>query len=287
MRANLDDMIGRIGKASKDLTADSTLIVAGSTEMDGVLQRQRNDTDSIASAMAQLHASYEEVARSMANISASVKEADGTAAQVSLTVTATGREIRLLAERIEQTSASIGELEKHSNAIGTMVDVIRSIAEQTNLLALNAAIEAARAGEQGRGFAVVADEVRTLASRTQASTEEINGLINQLCEGSGKAVDMMNSSRQQVQKTVENTAVVEQALQTITRTVSEVNQMVLTISSATEEQTSVSEEIAGNLEGIRSKAQNAAVVSATTARHCAELAQISARLESLVGGFRL
>jgi methyl-accepting chemotaxis protein len=155
-----------------------------------------------------------------------------------------------LAEQIENTANVIHQLEEDSENIGKVLDVIKGIAEQTNLLALNAAIEAARAGEQGRGFAVVADEVRTLAGRTQESTAEINQVIEKLQLGSQKAVDVMNKSREDAQSVVEQATQAGTSLSVISTAVERINDMSSQIASAAEQQNSTAEEINRNITNI-------------------------------------
>ena len=150
--------------------------------------------------------------------------------------------INRLAGEIERAATVTDKLDEYSTNIGAVLDVIRGIADQTNLLALNAAIEAARAGEQGRGFAVVADEVRTLASKTQESTSEIQDMIERLQTGTREAVSVMQSSRGEAQNSVEQTAIAGESLSKITQAVSVINDMSTHIASAAEEQSSVSQE---------------------------------------------
>lgn len=156
-------------------------------------------------------------------------------------------QIQQLATQLENAGDTIHQLEQDTESITTILDVIRGISEQTNLLALNAAIEAARAGEQGRGFAVVADEVRALASRTQESTEEINQMIEKLMVGSRKAVEVTNICREQAASTVTQSTAVKSSLEVIVGSIAEINDMSNQVATATEEQAAVSEEINRNI----------------------------------------
>ena len=191
-----------------------------------------------------------------------------------------------LASEIDRAASVINELEAQSVNIGSVLDVIRGIAEQTNLLALNAAIEAARAGEQGRGFAVVADEVRTLASRTQESTEEIQGMIESLQTGSQQAVKVMQESNVQAQTTVEQASEAGGALSDISSSVTTINDMNMQIANAAEEQGLVSEEVNRNVIRMNDEQGRVSESSAQISRAGEDLAQLAAQLQQLVQQFR-
>jgi methyl-accepting chemotaxis protein len=194
--------------------------------------------------------------------------------------------INALARDIDQASEVISNLQKETDSIGSVLDVIRGIAEQTNLLALNAAIEAARAGEQGRGFAVVADEVRTLASRTQASTEEIQNMITKLQTGANQAVQVMVKGKDQAASSVDHASRAGQSLQNITRAVSVIKDMSNQIASASEEQSAVSLEINRNINNISDVANETATGSREISTGANELARLAAELQKLVGHFK-
>lgn len=198
----------------------------------------------------------------------------------------TQKTIEALAQEVENSAQVISRLSEDSTQIGSVLDVIRGIAEQTNLLALNAAIEAARAGEQGRGFAVVADEVRTLASRTQASTLEIQSMIERLQTDASNAVKAMQQGQVQAQQGLSQAAQAENALQTISQSVTRINDMNIQIATAAEEQSSVAEEINRNIVNISQSADATAEGAKQTASAGDELAKLAARLQNLVGQFK-
>ncbi len=190
----------------------------------------------------------------------------------------------------QQVNVSVDHLQKlatDSENVGQVLGVIQSIAEQTNLLALNAAIEAARAGEQGRGFAVVADEVRTLANRTQASTEEIRGIIESLQTGTKEAKHAMLEGRDQANNNIEQAAVVGKTLDTIAEAITCIKDMNIQIASATEEQTAVTEEINRSIVNINDVGRETAEGAQGAADSSEELAQTARRIQGLVGQFKI
>ncbi|RYY02344.1 MAG: methyl-accepting chemotaxis protein [Gammaproteobacteria bacterium] len=214
------------------------------------LQNQQTQTDLVAAAMNEMSATISEVARNAHGAAQSSLAADKEVADGNALVQTSLRSIIKLTDDVEEASKVINHLENESLEIGKILEVIRSIAEQTNLLALNAAIEAARAGEQGRGFAVVADEVRTLASRTYSSTQEIQSMINQLQLGVTNAVNVMEKSRINSRETVEYAGKIQNILLSIKSSVSEINGMNIQIATATEEQTVVANSIHKNISNI-------------------------------------
>lgn len=268
-----------------DVTASRTSSLASHNA--GNVEQQKEETDQVATAMNQMTATVTEVA----NHAASAAGAANAAAQE----VQNGREVvqqnsdstSRLAEQIEAAAQVINNLGKDSENIGGVLEVIKTIAEQTNLLALNAAIEAARAGEHGRGFAVVADEVRTLASRTQQSTLEIEETILKLQTAAREAVAMIESNRERAQRGVERAAQVMASLDVITQSVNTINEMNAQIASAAEQQSAVSDEINRNILSISSISEKTAsgTEEATQAAH--ELAELASGLKKMVGQFRV
>jgi methyl-accepting chemotaxis protein len=214
-------------------------------------------------------------------------KADDEAVQGRGVVESTMKSIEGLSAEINSAASVIGELEKESENIGSVLDVIKGIAEQTNLLALNAAIEAARAGEQGRGFAVVADEVRNLASKTQQSTQEIETMIDRLQSGTGSAVQVMMDSQSRAEDSVNQAANAGISLEAITNAVSQIKDMNTHIAVAAEEQSSVAEEINRNIVNINDISIRTADGAGQTSVASAELARLAANLQSLVGQFKV
>lgn len=249
--------------------------------------RQQAETDQVATAINEMTATVQEVARNATDAAAAANQADQESNSGQQVVSQTVTSIQSLANNVEQAAEVINQLAGDTEAIGTVIDVIKGIADQTNLLALNAAIEAARAGEQGRGFAVVADEVRTLASRTQQSTEEINRMIESLQTGAQNAVSVMETGREQAQAGVEQAMRAGDSLKAITNSVATINDMNTMIAGAAEEQSKVAEEINRNVVNISQVAEETAGRVSDVANLSTELGGLASELNAEVEKFKI
>lgn len=285
MRKKLLDMLSQITGTTSQLSTASEEMSAITAQSSAVIQQQRSETEQVATAMNEMTATVQEVAGNISNTAMAASEANDHSVNGSQVVGQAVEQINKLADQIEHASQTIHELEQHSEAISSVMDVITGIAEQTNLLALNAAIEAARAGEQGRGFAVVADEVRTLAGRTQESTVEINLMIEKLQTGSRQAVKVMKQSQEQASTAVAHASESGSAFTTIANAVTRINSMSAQIASAAEEQGTVSEEINKNIVQINDMANQTASGAEETSVASKDLARMATELQGIVSQF--
>jgi methyl-accepting chemotaxis protein len=287
MQQKLLSMVTTIVRTTEQLTVAEKKTSELIQESQSNIQHQQTEIATVSMAMSQMTIAVNEISQNIHKTADAASKANHETTTGNQLVTQTGQTIQGLANEISASSTIINDVETESKTIGSVLDVIKGIAEQTNLLALNAAIEAARAGEQGRGFAVVADEVRTLAGRTQSATEEINQMIETLQTGSRKAVDAMNKSCEQAQYAVEKANQAGDSISTITASVDHINEMSEQIASATEEQNTVSEEMNRNIVGINNIASQSVDNSEQIAQASNNLASITNKLQNMISEFKV
>nr|WP_236232383.1 methyl-accepting chemotaxis protein [Pseudomonas tohonis] len=287
MSANLRDMVGRLQGGVAQISSSAQALSSVTEQTRVGVNGQKLETDQVATAMSQMTATVHEVARNAEAAAASTQSADSKVSSGSEVVRQTLGRINQLAAAMQAATQSIEHLSHETQSIGSVLDVIKSVAEQTNLLALNAAIEAARAGEQGRGFAVVADEVRALAKRTQQSTAEIERLVVTLRDGVRRSVERMQESGTLVEMTVQDANHTELALSGIAEAVSVIHQMNQQIAAAAEQQSAVAEEINRSVTSIRDIADQSALAMEETANSSTQLASLGRDLQAMAGHFRL
>ena len=278
--SGIRDGVTQIASAAEELSAVTEQTSAG-------VNSQKIETDQVATAMHEMTATVQEVARNAEQASQAASTADGQAREGDKVVAEAIAQIERLADEVARSTDAMAHLQQESNKIGSVMDVIKAVAEQTNLLALNAAIEAARAGEAGRGFAVVADEVRGLAQRTQKSTEEIEGLVAGLQNGTQQVATVMNNSRSLTDSSVELTRKAGVSLENITRTVSNIQSMNQQIAAAAEQQSAGAEEISRSIVNVRDVSEQTATASDETAKSSVELARLGSQLQQMVSHFRV
>jgi methyl-accepting chemotaxis protein len=280
-------MIGTISQSSIELaSASEELAVVTEQSSQGILQ-QETETDLVATAMNEMASTVHDVANNAAKAADAANQADKEAASGSAVVELTIKAINELHDNVNNSSTKLDEVEKQVDNISKILSVIRGIADQTNLLALNAAIEAARAGEQGRGFAVVADEVRSLASRTQDSTQEIQNIIGHLQSGTKLTVEAMEEGKLHAVTCVKQAEQTNSALTAITGAIALINEMNFQIASASEQQSTVAETINQNVESVRRIAEENASGASQTMSSSKEIAQLADRLNRLVVQFKI
>jgi len=283
----MQGVVGELNSVTQNLSVSAEQLSRVSEETRDGISSQQGQTEQAATATNQMAATVQEVAKNAESAANSAMQARNEATQGKGTVDESITTIHNLSATVEQAAAVIGKLEQDSIEIGGVLDVIRNIAEQTNLLALNAAIEAARAGEQGRGFAVVADEVRTLASRTQRSTQEIQEMIERLQTASKEAVKAMDETNSQARKGTDFAVKTGEVLESITAAINQISDMNTQIASAAEEQSVVAEEINRNVVGINQIGEKTADGAQQTASASEGLNSLAGQLQRIVGQFKI
>ena len=286
MLAHIGEIVDGVNRAVSGVAADTQVASSALGRTSAGVGEQRRDLDQVAAAMNQMAATIQEVVRNTNDAAEAAQSADAEAKSGRQVVDGAMREIQAMAAQVERAAGVMGDLESGSQEVGQVLAVITGIAEQTNLLALNAAIEAARAGEQGRGFAVVADEVRTLAQRTQESTEEIKGIIERLQSQSREAARVIEESQGLSRHSVEQTTEAAEALGRIAGAVDTINRMNTQIATAAGEQGEVAEEMNRRITSVAEVAERTTGAAEETVSATGEISRHMEQLQTLVHRFR-
>ncbi|WP_161492514.1 methyl-accepting chemotaxis protein [Oceanisphaera profunda] len=285
LQAKLKTALGRVGDAADDLVSQASQAERAISSTQAEISRQELDIEQIAAAMNEMTATVAEIARNTTDASSSANTAKTVASEGSINVHHTSEQMAKLAENVRQSTTVIASLEKDSHEISDVLTVIRNIAEQTNLLALNAAIEAARAGEQGRGFAVVADEVRSLAGRTQGSIADIEQTIARLQSTTHQAVSVMAECLTLANNGVAQTQTSESSIEEIAQQISLMNDLNMMIASAAEQQSHVSGEITNKVRLISQSAESTSGHAQDNMQTSYEMAQLTQQLKDIIDSF--
>ncbi len=283
----LNEMVNKVSDSSSSVATSASQLSASSNDINDHAQNQSTKTTQAASAMEELNSSFVNVAQNSVNAADSAKEAAELASKGGETVTETISGMNRIANSVRESAKTIEALGSRSEQIGEIIKVINDIAGQTNLLALNAAIEAARAGEQGRGFAVVADEVRKLAERTTSATNEIGDMVKGIQDDTGKAVESMQSGTLEVEEGLRSADQAGEALQRIVSSVQNVTDMIQQIATAAEEQSSTGDEVATNIESVADITRQTADAVQNSSQETHHLDELAQELRQLVSGFKL
>jgi methyl-accepting chemotaxis protein len=285
--SKIQQALAKASHSTTQLSAATDVLAQIARQSDDNVNTQQTETQQVAAAITQMAQAVREISRNAESAAAAAREANSEADVGKQAMQETAEAIKTLATEVHEAARVINQLETESESIGTVLDVIRGIADQTNLLALNAAIEAARAGEQGRGFAVVADEVRTLASRTQDSTREILNIIEQLQTGTRNAAQVMNSGMTTTQLTVEKADRAGLSLESIVASMATITNLNTRIAQASIQHAEASEDIDQRVERISQLSQTATQGSTETAQKSRELAELGDELQRLVAQFKV
>lgn len=283
----LQEIIGQVAQSTEHIASATEEISSSATQSSQAAETQKDQTSQVATAMQEMSSTVLQVSENSNKAADSARQAGEIAKGGGKIVTQTVDVIKGLADATRDTATKIQELGKSSDQIGQIIGVIDDIADQTNLLALNAAIEAARAGEQGRGFAVVADEVRKLAERTTQATKEIAKMIKTIQEETKRAVDAMESGTKNVEEGVSSATKAGEALQDIIHASEQVGEMIVHIATAATEQSSATEQVNSNMEQIAKLVQESAIGAQQSAKACADLSNLALDMQALVGRFKL
>ncbi|WP_421867028.1 methyl-accepting chemotaxis protein [Motiliproteus sp.] len=286
MLDSFDHIITDVNHSAQQVSASATELSAATAQTQAGMQEQHQQTELVATAVNEMSATVHDVAHNTENTAQATHAASGAASRGKVQVREAVEAVNELAMQLEQSGSLTSHLKEESANIASILEVINNIADQTNLLALNAAIEAARAGEQGRGFAVVADEVRTLAQRTAQSTGEIQQVIASLQDGAENAADAMAQSHQVAIGVVEKAQLADQALDQIVGGVGQIDEMTTQIASAAEQQSSVTEEINTNVIRINDISQECSTAADQVATSSESLAELSEHLRHLTSSFK-
>lgn len=284
---NLKEMIGNIAETSNKLNDSSNYLTTALDKTGNGAKEQMNRTEQISDAMQQLSIAVQEVSQNTVNAAQVATDADEEAQAGFSVIQNTIEKIGQLDQEIKQTSSQISHLAEETNNIGKILEVIGGIAEQTNLLALNAAIEAARAGEQGRGFAVVADEVRVLAKRTQESTTEIHTLIERIQSGTNGVVNSMNQSTHLLVSSIESASKSGEAFSAITESITKINDMNAQSASASEEQSVATSQVNESMHAVNGISEDNHTIMMNTVKSCEDLTKLSIALNNTVKQFKI